>query len=508
MGSSAVDADVVIVGAGPTGLTLACELAARGVRHRLLERAPERSDRSRALVVHARTLEIFQKMGFADALVARGRTAVGVSVFVSKREAAHVEIGDIGVDDTPYPFLLFVSQAETERLLEAHLETLGGRVERPVTVTGYREDEHGVSVEVENGPPIRARFVVGCDGAHSAIRHAAGLPFVGAAYEQDFLLGDVRIDWAGPTDRLCLAMGQKGILAVFPLAGGFSRLVLSRGEPPREDLGDPSLEELERLANNHAPYPLTLRDPAWLARFRLHHRAVARYRAGRAFVAGDAAHIHSPAGGQGMNTGIQDAFNLGYKLALAVQGRAGTFLLDSYDEERRPVGQRLLQFTDRLFSVGTSSNPLVIAARDLLVPFALPRILATRRRRAIFFRFLSQLAIHYRGCSVVDEVPGFSGGPRAGDRAPDGPLDGGRLFAVLGGTRFHLLAFGAPVELAARHRDLVEPHLVPSPSPLAEAYGLRGAGHYLIRPDGCVSFRAPGVDGAALADHLDRLLAR
>jgi 2-polyprenyl-6-methoxyphenol hydroxylase-like FAD-dependent oxidoreductase len=478
--------EVLIVGAGPTGLTLACELAARGVRFRLVDKAPQRSDKSRALVVHARTLEIFQRMGFADALVARGRTSVGV------------------LDDTPYPFLLFVSQAETEAALEQHLSALGGVVERGVEVTAIDED----CARFSDGTRVRAGYIVGCDGAHSVVRHAAGLDFAGAAYDQDFVLGDVRLDWDGATDRLSLFLGRDGFLGIFPMAGERRvRLIVARSDVDA-GAGDPSLAELEALFRARTNRAATLTDPVWLARFRLHHRGVHRYRAGRLFVAGDAAHIHSPAGGQGMNTGIQDAWNLGWKLALAVQRRADDALLDSYGEERQPVGERLLRFTDRLFSVGTSTNPLVTAARDFLIPRVLPRLMATAGRRALLFRQLSELAIHYRSSPIVeDHRVGFHGGPRAGDRAPDGAFGGSTLFSALRGPRFDLLAFGgAAPTLAARHRLLVDVHDFPAPSPLAQRYGLRGPGVYLLRPDGYVSFRRAGASGEGLNEHLDLLL--
>src|SRR5215204_3120580 len=213
------ETDVLVVGAGPTGLVMATELAARGVSGRIIDRTPVRSERSRALVVQARSLELLQKMGVADELVARGRRTIKATPFVEGRPAANLEFGDIGVDDTPYPFLLFVSQAETERMLEKHLEGLGVKVERPVELLTLEEDAEGVSARLrhENGHEenVRARYVVGADGAHSAVRHTLGLSFEGDAYPQDFVLADTKVDWEGEPDRLYFFLSRRGLLALF-----------------------------------------------------------------------------------------------------------------------------------------------------------------------------------------------------------------------------------------------------------------------------------------------------
>ena len=542
---------MLVVGAGPTGLVMAVELATRGVVCRIIDKAPERSRHTRALVLQARSLELLQKVGVADELVARGRRNLKATPFVEGRRAVDLELEDIGVDDTPYPFLLFVSQAETERVLEERLKGLGVEVERPVELLSFAQDPEGVDARLRRGDGreegVRAHYVVGADGAHSAVRKGAGLSFEGDAYPQDFVLADAELDWEGEEDRFHLFLSRGGVLAVLPLAGPSSyRLIATRAENAPPGAGDPTLGEFQRLADELSPLPLRMRDPGWLARFRLHHRGVNRYREGRAFVAGDAAHIHSPAGGQGMNTGIGDAFNLAWKLALAVEGRVPESFLDSYHDERHPVGQRLLKTTDRMFSLAATRNPLLIRLRNFLLPRVAPRVLGSRPRRERAFRLVSQLGIKYPDSPVVGEDLGgadraFRDGPAAGHRAPDGPLvlaEDGRdvsLFSRLRGPRHHLLLFGGrkPTgegpgataagldELVAEYGGLLEPHSILARKPAGmgisasayvdesgivhERYGLEGAGCYLIRPDGHVAFRVPGSDLRALRSFLQGL---
>jgi len=495
--------NVLIVGAGPTGLSLAIELARHGVPFRLIDRATERSDRSRALVVQPRSLELMRPWGVADKLVACGERTVAAQMYVEKRLGVTVGFDDIGVDDTPYPFLLFVSQAVTEKLCDEALAKLGGTIERGVELVSARDDGDEVAVVLRHArgqgdrlEPARFDFVVGCDGAHSAVRHAAGLEFAGAQYEQDFVLADVAIRWNAPR-QIYFFFGKGKNAVVLPLADGLSRIIGLTGQPAPDGAAgvaeEPSLEEFARLLAEVCPFVFELQRPRWLARFRLHHRGVSRYRAGRLLVAGDAAHIHSPAGGQGMNTGIQDACNLGWKLAMVARG-APARLLDSYDEERRPVGRRLLQYTDRLFSLAASSSPMVIWLRNKLVPVVAPRALATPARRKIAFRFISQLGIRYSGSSLVGD---------AGERAPDALVDGvNHLVDAYNHPKHHLVVFGDGAELLrtaiARYAPLLDGVVVTDDATARRRYGLAGDGWALVRPDQYIAVRAQSFDDGPL----------
>jgi 2-polyprenyl-6-methoxyphenol hydroxylase-like FAD-dependent oxidoreductase len=501
--------DVLIAGAGPTGLMLACELERHGIRARIIDRNAAPATTSRALAVQARTLELFQKLGLSEVMVANGRTARHAVFYVHRKPRVAADFSDIDVHDTPFAMILLTSQVETERALTTRLEERGITIERSVELQRYEERDGGVQVELKHADGtielVQARYLAGCDGAHSAVRHGSGLAFNGAAYAQEFILGDMLVDWDMPQDQLTLFTGKRGILVCFPLAEkGLLRLIASRADAT-SDGPEPTVADFEQVFAEMTPYRPNLHDPRWLARFRLHHRVVERYSKGRVFLAGDAAHIHSPAGGQGMNTGIQDAANLAWKLALVLHGNASETLLDSYDAERRPVGERLLRVTDRMFTLATSPKRATRMLRDLMMSYVAPRIVNRRKLRTRAFRFLSQLAIAYRTSPIVSESANlgdaaFAAGPRAGERAPDAPLQlEGRdttVFAETTAARHHLLMFGAGrVELPRGSESLVDVvHVPPNADVARQRYGVTNVATYLIRPDGYIAYRSPLID--------------
>jgi len=535
--------DVLVVGAGPTGLMLAASLHSFGVRTRLVDRLIDRAHESRALVVHARSLEIFRDLGIADTLVRRGNTSRRIAIHLSAKRNVLIPFDDIGAVDTEFPYILFISQAETEAVLDGHLAAVGQKVERGVEVVALSSEASGVACTLRHldgrEEIVRATYVAGCDGAHSFVRKAAGIPFEGDAYPQTFVLGDVEVDGAITPNALNLFFGRHGLAAFFPLGRPRTWRMIGIA-PPEVGAGiNPSdrpvltLDELQQIADVAVTVPLKLRDPDWLANFRLHHRQATHYRAGRFFLAGDAAHVHSPAGGQGMNTGLQDAWNLGWKLALAIRGIAGDSLLDSYEAERHPVGKFLLRYTDRLFGSFArlaKAGPIVSAIRIFFMGTIFPRILASPKRRSRAFRIVSQLGIRYRSSPIVSEgKPSLKAGPQAGDRFPDSPVtvrgNASRLHRELCGPRFHMLLCGsesewdpiAVVDLEKKYPGLLSiRHLVREGSgsvlldPTGEALALLGVqsdASYIIRPDGYVSYRSAGRTLAGAATHLSKLLS-
>jgi 2-polyprenyl-6-methoxyphenol hydroxylase-like FAD-dependent oxidoreductase len=520
-------ADVVIVGAGPTGLALAAQLQRFGVSARIVDRRLDRVHESRALVMQPRTLELLRGLGIAQTLVDRGNDAVQLRMHFGQR-VVPMRLFDIGLEDTAYPFLLFVSQAETEAILNEHLAAHGLHVERGVELLAFKAgaDEVSCMLRRRDGTTeqVRTRYLIGCDGAHSTVRQGAGIPFEGGDYPQTFALADLEVDGELEPQAGHAFLGDQGILLFFPI-GAPTTWRMQAIRPT--DTGDVSLQELQTICDGFTGGTLCLRDPVWMTEFRLQRRQAARYRAGRVFLAGDAAHVHSPAGAQGMNTGIQDAWNLGWKLAFAVRDVAEEALLDSYEPERYPVGRFVLRLSDRASSVVLSDSRLVRLLRTQLAPRLVPLLLRLDRGRRVGFRTISQLAVNYRDTPAVHEgEPALRRGPKAGDRLPDARIRRDSqvvwLQEALGAPTCHLLLCG-PVEawageqlaaLSDRHGGVVAVHRLAREAATGNLHdgdgqafarlGVDRVAQYLVRPDGHIGYRSGGTDlGGA-----ERYLAR
>ncbi|MCO1593939.1 FAD-dependent monooxygenase [Micromonospora sp. RHAY321] len=511
---------------------MAGQLAALGVRVRVVDRSLDRVQESRALAIQPRTLEVLASLGVTDEMVAVGNRTVRMCLHARGR-ARTVPLFDLGLSGTAYPYLLFLSQAETERVLGEHLAAVGLDVERGVELVGLDGAVDGAVATLRHGDGrverVATRYVVGCDGAHSAVRHLAGIGFEGAAYPQTFVLADLEADGLD-TGMAHVFLSERGMLFFFPLGHPATwRLLVMR--PPAEVVAPDApvtVDEVQALADTYTDATVRLRDPVWMTNFRLHHRAASRYRAESVFLAGDAAHIHSPAGAQGMNTGIQDAANLGWKLAQALRGGASSALLDTYGTERAPVGRMVLRFSDRAFTVATSTNPAVRFARTRIAPALIPVVLASRFVRASAFRRVSQLGITYRNSPLSVEGPRRSRtGPRSGDRLPDVPLPGtghaSTLHRLTSTPGWHLLLCGPAAawhagDTARLARDQLTVHRLVAPdateaASTSAAQALRrlgldpGAGGLvLVRPDGHIGYRAGGADLTGLIAYLERWL--
>lgn len=474
-----MDTDVLVVGAGPTGLITALVLARCGVDVQIIDAAPQPSDKSRALAVQARTLELLERLGLAEPLRRIGHVLPATNFHVDGRAILRVDLRARMPTDSAFE-MLFVSQAEVEALLRRALGGCGIDVQRGRRLIALQQHPDHLIAALEDGS-LKASWIVGADGAHSTVRHELGLSFDGAPYPSDFLLGDVVLDADVDTDELHVFLARAGIAALFPMPGTHTRVIATDPSPTGGALG---LDELAEKANAMAGRSWSLSDPRWLARFRLHHRSVPAYRHGRAFVAGDAAHIHSPLGGQGMNTGLQDGFNLAWKLAMVLRHGLDEALLDTYHAERHPVGQRLLAFTDRGFSLATEDNQLVTGLRNLVLPWLAPAV-ATEARQATVVRFVSQLGIRYRSTALQGEADGAS--PEPGDRLED-PRATGLSWSLLASGDDPL--WRARVEAFAGMFGWLQLSWGP-PGP-----GLDGPGLLLIRPDGHLAIRTVG-------EHLD-----
>ena len=557
--------EVLVTGAGPVGLAMACELRRHGVPCRIIDPAGGPTDQSRALAVQARTMEVFRDMGIADKVLAQARRVHGLSAYADRHRIVHVSF-DLDDLDTAYPFITILPQGRTERLLIERLADFGTEVERGARLAALVQDETGVNATLADAEgrerTVRARWLVGCDGPHSTVRHQLGLTFEGAEYPETFFLADVQLDWNRPDDEAQMFLIPGGAFIAFPFPEPGRWRIVDASETVMTDEPAEAVARLQALLDVHAPKGSVVSDPTWTALFRVHRRIVPNCRRGRCFVAGDAAHIHSPAGGQGMNTGIQDAHNLAWKLALVVKGDARESLLDSYNAEREPVAKGVMRGSDLATRAFTLRGPIAEKVRNRLASLLTDLGFVQRR----LSRGLSELAVNYRKSPIVAEDRGplahalwpghhaaespglgdyldFGAAPHPGDRAPDvlfetpGDAAPKRLFDVLRETRHVLLLFEGATRsaeaqrafeaIAALVRDrhagrivaCLVAHLGHPPEGIAwdgpilrdgdgalhHRFGARAECLYLIRPDRFIGYRSQPASPETLRPYLDRL---
>ena len=564
--------DLLIVGAGPVGLTLGCEALRHGLSVRIIDFKDAASVHSKAQIVHARTLEMLEDMGLAERFIDKGIPIHSFNIFSQGGKKRIVQMV-VAVENSKYQNILSISQHDTEVLLGQRLVELGGTIERRVRLRHFSQDGDRVTATLvhegdgDREETISVPWMVGCDGAHSTVRKSLGLSFEGQRYPMHIIQTDARVDFPFPTheDEVIGFLAPGTVVGLFPLPGGESRYRFLIPRNHDDDI-EPTLQHFQDVLDRVAPPGTIVSDPRWMVGFRIHCRMVPRYRVGRIFVAGDAGHIHSPAGGQGMNLGMQDAYNLAWKLALFHRGEGTETLLDSYSAERHPVAAETLAWTDTatngaLVNLGLE-NSLLIEARNRLAGFVTSFGFVQQRAA----RMMSMLDIAYtsspicgeaRGnllktnvlCSTENENPSiptwtaFSSGPQPGQRAPDVSVDPTehtalRLHSLLHGTTHTLLLFDGQAatpagydnlaqiadQIARVHGAHIRTHIiVPASarpdalefdgsvildpmSSLHNAYAAHSECLYLIRPDGYIGFRSQPATLEPLLDYLKTIL--
>ena len=483
------DFPVLIAGAGPTGLALALWLTRLGIRVRIIDRSTGPGLTSRALAVQVRTLEFYRQLGIADLVIDGGVEIAGINFWVEGARRARVPLRQIGEGMSPYPFALVFPQDAHERLLIAQLEKLAVTVERRTELTRMIQDVSGVSVTLRrpDGTEENARvdYLAGCDGASSTTREQLGIGFPGGTYSGLFYVADV--DASGPAiDReLHVDLENADFVLLFPMkAPGRVRLVGLVREQEKTGSGELSFDDVRGKAIEHLR--LTIGTVHWFSTYRVHHRVAVSFRNSRAFLLGDAAHIHSPVGGQGMNTGIGDAVNLAWKLAAVLKGRAAPSLLDSYEPERIAFARRLVATTDQGFTIVTRRGAIAQFVRTRLVPMLVPPLSRLPQFRRFLFRTVSQIVVNYQGSPLS---AGSAGSVRGGDRLPWVPIkEGEDNFAPLASIDWQVHLYGeARAGLVEGCAALRLPlHIFPW-MPAMETAGLERGALYLIRPDGYVA---------------------
>jgi 2-polyprenyl-6-methoxyphenol hydroxylase-like FAD-dependent oxidoreductase len=508
MGSFSIEnAEVLIVGAGPTGLVLALWLTHFGVRVRIIDKTAEPGTTSRALAVQGRTLEFYHQIGLADAVVSRGRKIGAVSLWVAGKRKTRVVFGEFGSNLSPFPFALDFPQDEHERLLIDHLAAAGVHVERQTELVSFDLAADRVIARLkkpDGSETCEAPYIAGCDGAHSVVREALGVGFPGGIYSHLFYVADVNGSGPVMNGDVHVGLDRSEFLAVFPMKGeGRARLVGTVREESNRQRDRLDWEDVNKRVIGWMSIEVTRVN--WFSTYRVHHRVADHFRQGRAFLLGDAGHIHSPVGGQGMNTGIGDAVNLAWKVAAVLRGRADASLLESYEPERIAFARRLVATTDQAFIAVTSPGLIARVVRLDIVPIVLPALFKCNAVRRYMFRTVSQSVVNYRDSSLSQ---GRAGEIHGGDRLPWVKVNAEGAeqdnFAPLASLDWQVHVYGeAPSEIekacGARKLPL---WIFPWRSHMRRA----GLGHnaaYLIRPDGYVALASPAPSAASLISYLE-----
>ena len=543
MGSITNDlVEVLIIGAGPTGLTLACQLSRYDIPYRIIDKKREPSVHSKALGIHARTLEIFESMGLVDGFLCHGNKVSQIHVYANKKHKFSVNMRAIN-QDTQYPYILTLSQRMTENILSDAIETSGQKVERGVKLENFTQDKNHVIAtlvdDVGHKEICQARWIIACDGAHSAVRHGLNIPFHGAAYKEQFTLVDVDIDWEKePLKDFLIFLSGNGLLGIIPIKNNFYRLILMSAHHQKNDT---HLDELQQQINQLVPMKLHIKNPQWFTSFRIHRRIVPTMRVGRAFLLGDAAHIHSPVGGQGMNLGIQDAYNLAWKLALNINHRLNQQLLSSYHDERYPVAKKILKMTNITSRGILFQNKWLRAMRNHIMPVFIKFPFVEK----LLTQGISGISLRYRKSAIIDtsnqRLNFIKRSVRTGQRIQNLSLTYPannqviHLYRLMNNYYYSLLIFVEPKldevykfdsfckEVHKSYKHLIKTYLICSQSQIETAMKdkinlsfdpqaqmnrnyYNGKSHlYVIRPDGYISYHSTRPNLGYCLKYLSRI---
>ena len=505
--------DVLIVGAGPTGLMLANQLGRRGIRATIIDRHSGPAQQTRAMAVQARTLEIYSKLGLADRALELGTPGAGANMWVQGRLKARIPFEEMGKNLSAFPYVLMLGQDDNERIMGDHLRRWDVAVQWNTELTALEQHERHVTATIKDPDgstrTIDAAYVAGCDGSRSAVRELNRIGFPGAPYEHSFFVADTEATGPMVPGELNVYLWPTGFHLFFPMHGTNRWRVIGLLPQHLETKSDPTFADVIPSLR-HEGGAVTFASCFWFSTYRIHHRRTERFRDRRCFLLGDAAHVHSPMGGQGMNTGLQDAYNLAWKLGLVVSQRADDALLDTYEAERLPVADRLLSTTDRAFRFVVSDGWLGGIFRTKLFPNMAALAMGRERVRRAAFLTISQIGITYRESPLSRTLEGVAGdAPQAGDRFPwlrlgfQGTDRREDLFQRLDDTRFNVLAIGQPAPMIERLGlgDALQVHVVPLEGENAAALrtvSITAPALYLLRPDGHVGLAGTRVDDAAL----------
>lgn len=513
-----MDTDVLIVGAGPTGLMLANQLARRGVRLRIIDRHGGQPRETRALGVQARTLEIYAKLGIVDRAIELGKRGTGASIWANGQKMARIPLGETGRKVTPYPYILILGQDDNERIMGDRLSQLGVTVEWNTELVGLSQEPDKVKARLKlpdgSSRDVQSGWIAGCDGARSAVRGLTGIGFPGAPYAHVFFVADTEATGSMVPDEVNVYLWQAGFHLLFPMRGKDHWRIVGILPPELRQKDGLTFEAIVPSLKQEAGAGLSFKSCDWFSTYRIHHRSASSFRDRRCFLLGDAAHIHSPVGAQGMNTGLQDAYNLAWKLAFVVKGRADAALLDSYERERLPIARRLLNTTDRAFRLIVSDNWFAGLLRTKILARIVAVAMSFEWLQKIAFRTVSQIGISYRHSRLSKSLEGMpSSAPLAGDRFPwlqlkfhtDGPITDS--FETLDDTQFNLIVIGQRPPSAGEFDfgDLLRIHSLPvdpvNDKELAHAQ-IPQPSFYLLRPDGHVGLCGTRLETASVTRYI------